>query len=204
MTLGQIIESMAAIVAAMQGRPVDATIFEGDTPDIIAENLRKWGFYPYGETILYDGVTGQMMPARVFMGPVYYQKLHHLAADKIHARARGPIQILTRQPTEGRAREGGLRFGEMERDCLVGHGTAILLKERLLDESDRTEVFICENCGMLAVYDRRHEETYCPVCGTKDIGISKVVVSYAFKLLLQELMSLMIRPKLILEEYTAW
>ncbi len=204
MTLGQIIESMAAIVAAMQGKPVDATIFEGDTPDIIAENLRKWGFYPYGETVLYDGVTGQMMPARVFMGPVYYQKLHHLAADKIHARARGPIQILTRQPTEGRAREGGLRFGEMERDCLVGHGTAILLKERLLDESDRTEVFICENCGMLAVYDRRHEETYCPVCGTKDIGISKVVVSYAFKLLLQELMSLMIRPKLILEEYTAW
>ncbi len=201
MTVGQILESMAAIIAAMTGRTFDATVFEGPNPDEITETLRKLGFHPKGETVMYDGITGRLMPAKIFIGPTYYQKLHHLAADKMHARARGPVQILTRQPTEGRAREGGLRFGEMERDVLVAHGTALLLKERLLDESDRFEVFICDNCGLLAYYDARRNVAVCPACGPES-PISKIAVAYAFKLLLQELMSLTIKPSILMKRPT--
>ncbi len=202
MTLGQIIECMSAIVACYEGKQIDATLFEAPDPEDIASKLRSLGFHPYAESVMYDGMTGQKLPARIFIGPTYYQKLHHLVADKIHARARGPIQILTRQPTEGRAREGGLRFGEMERDCLIGHGAALLLKERLLEESDKTEIFICEKCGLIATWDRKKDQTYCNVCGNVDTGIYKVAISYAFKLLLQELMSLTIKPQLILTDST--
>ncbi|MHA2243739.1 MAG: DNA-directed RNA polymerase subunit B [Candidatus Hodarchaeales archaeon] len=202
MTLGQIIECMSAIVACYEGKQIDATLFEAPDPEDIASKLRSLGFHPYAESVMYDGMTGQKLPSRIFIGPTYYQKLHHLVADKIHARARGPIQILTRQPTEGRAREGGLRFGEMERDCLIGHGAALLLKERLLEESDKTEIFICEKCGLIATWDRKKDQTYCNVCGNVDTGIFKIAISYAFKLLLQELMSLTIKPQLILTDST--
>ncbi|MHA2218990.1 MAG: DNA-directed RNA polymerase subunit B [Candidatus Hodarchaeales archaeon] len=202
MTVGQIIECMSAIVACYDGKQIDATLFESPDPEDIAENLRRLGFHPYAESVMYDGMNGQKLPARIFIGPTYYQKLHHLVADKIHARARGPIQILTRQPTEGRAREGGLRFGEMERDCLIGHGAALLLKERLLEESDKTEIFICENCGLIATWDRKKDQTYCSVCGNVDTGIYKIAISYAFKLLLQELMSLTIKPQIVLADST--
>lgn len=200
MTVGQIIESMTAIVGSTEGTTKDATLFEADSPEDISKALKEYGFQEYGEFVMCDGMTGEKLPARIFMGPTYYQKLHHLVADKIHARARGPIQILTRQPTEGRAREGGLRFGEMERDCLIGHGAALLLKERLLDESDKVEVLVCERCGLLASYSRKTDQATCPICGTTDTGIAKIAVSYAFKLLFQELQSLMIRPALILED----
>ena len=202
MTVGQIIECMSAIVACYDGKQIDATLFESQDPEDIAAQLRKLGFHPYAESVMYDGITGNKLPARIFIGPTYYQKLHHLVADKIHARARGPIQILTRQPTEGRAREGGLRFGEMERDCLIGHGAALLLKERLLEESDKTEIFICENCGLIATWDRKKDQTLCTICGNTDTGIYKIAISYAFKLLLQELMALTIKPQLVLTDST--
>jgi len=199
MTIGQFLESMAGKVAAARGRTVDGTPFINEDPGQLKEALVDLGFSCTGRETLYNGVTGEKFVVDIFMGMVYYQKLHHMVADKIHARARGQVQMLTRQPTEGRARSGGLRFGEMERDCLIGHGAAMLLRDRLLEESDKYLLYVCENCGYIAFYDIKQRKYVCRLCLEK-AQISPVIVSYAFKLLLQELMSLCIAPSLKLRE----
>jgi DNA-directed RNA polymerase subunit B len=199
MTIGQFIESIAGKTAALRGKPVDGTPFANEKPEEIRKALIKLGFSHTGSEVFYSGVTGEKFVADVFIGIVYYQKLHHMVADKIHARARGQVQMLTRQPTEGRARGGGLRFGEMERDCLIGHGAAMLLRDRLLEESDKYTLYICENCGFIAFYDMKQRKYVCRLCEDK-AKISPVIVSYAFKLLLQELTSLCVAPKLKLKE----
>ncbi|MGQ9624672.1 MAG: DNA-directed RNA polymerase subunit B [Candidatus Bathycorpusculaceae bacterium] len=199
MTIGQFIESIAGKTAALRGKPVDGTPFANEKPEEIRKALVKLGFSHTGSEVFYSGVTGEKFVADVFIGIVYYQKLHHMVADKIHARARGQVQMLTRQPTEGRARGGGLRFGEMERDCLIGHGAAMLLRDRLLEESDKYTLYICENCGFIAFYDMKQRKYVCRLCEDK-AKISPVIVSYAFKLLLQELTSLCVAPKLKLKE----
>ncbi|MHA2276314.1 MAG: DNA-directed RNA polymerase subunit beta, partial [Candidatus Kariarchaeaceae archaeon] len=198
MTIGQLMELLAGKLASVSGDFIRATAFEGVSADDIKDGLHELGFQKYGREVMYDGRTGEKLLSDVFVGVAFYQKLHHLVNDKIHARARGPVQILTRQPTEGRSREGGLKFGEMERDCLIGHGTALILKERLLDESDKSEALFCEKCGFLAQYNRRLEKLQCPVC-REDTPVSKIIISYAFKLLIQELMSLGIAPRIELE-----
>ena len=195
MTVGQFLESLGGKLAALRGEFVDGTPFVSESQESLAEGLKRFGFQPSGRELMYDGLSGRMFETQIYVGTTYYQKLHHMVVDKIHARARGQVQMLTRQPTEGRARGGGLRFGEMERDCLVGHGAAMLLKDRLLEESDAYTIYVCETCGKLAFYDIRQRKYVCPMCEGKGI-VEPVTVSYAFKLLLQELQSLCLSPTL--------
>jgi DNA-directed RNA polymerase subunit B len=195
MTVGQFIEAIAGKAAALRGEIVDGTPFANEDPKALEEILKDLGFQPGGREMMYDGMSGHMFEAEIFLGVAFYQKLHHMVVDKIHARARGQVQMLTRQPTEGRARGGGLRFGEMERDCLVGHGAAMLLKDRLLEESDAYTIYVCEKCGRQGFYDIRQRKYMCPTCEGKG-DIEPVTISYAFKLLLQEMQSLCMSPSL--------
>ena len=199
MTVGQFVESIAGKTGALKGKIMDGSAFVGEKTDYFKQTLEDYGFSLTGKEVMYDGRTGNKFPVDVYIGVVYYQKLHHMVADKIHSRARGQVQMLTKQPTEGRARGGGLRFGEMERDCLIAYGASMMLKDRLLEESDKAEVNICERCGLLAYYDIKQRRYVCRVCGEK-AKISTVVIAYAFKLLLQEMMSLNIAPRLLPKE----
>lgn len=196
MTAGYMLELLGAKAASMRGTSCDATAFDNEPEKKMKELLEDYGFKSTGKEIMYDGETGKRIEAEIFIGVVYYQRLKHLVANKIHARARGPVQILTRQPTEGRAREGGLRFGEMERDCLIGHGTSMLLMERLLKESDKVVELVCRKCGMIAINDQIRKKQFCPACGSSEVY--PIEISYAFKLLINELKSMCIYPKLIL------
>ena len=199
MTVGMMMESITGKAAAIRGKKVDASAFVGEKMDDVKGVMKDAGFEYSGKEIMYDGKTGKKFPVEVFIGVVYYQKLHHMVADKIHARARGQVQMLTKQPTEGRARGGGLRFGEMERDCIIAYGASMILKDRLLDESDKADIFVCERCGLVAYHDVKQRKFYCRVCVDKG-KVSSVSVAYAFKLLLQEMSSLAIAPRLLIKE----
>jgi len=149
MTIAHLIECLLSKVGTLTGHEGDATPFTEVTVDKISALLVEQGFQSRGFEVMYNGHTGRKLVAQVFFGPTYYQRLRHMVDDKIHARARGPVQILTRQPVEGRARDGGLRFGEMERDCMIAHGASSFLKERLFEVSDAFRVHICEICGLM-------------------------------------------------------
>lgn len=201
MTIGHLLEMLGGKAATHSGHLMDATAFDGDRDEDVKKIMKQYGLDEYGEETLYDGFTGVAIKTKIFIGVIYYQKLHHLVSNKMHVRSRGPVQLLTHQPTEGRSREGGLRFGEMERDCLIGYGASMLLKERLLDESDKTTIFISGKTGAIAVHDHTKNRLYDPLDATADAkDIHPVEMSYAFKLLLDEIKSLGIFPRLILKD----
>jgi DNA-directed RNA polymerase beta subunit len=203
MTIGHLVEMLCGLVCSETGHEGDATPFQEtghDKVEKIATVLESLGYNRYGLHQMYNGFTGKKIPALIFMGPIYYQRLKHMVQDKIHSRSRGPLTKLTRQPVEGRNRAGGLRFGEMERDCILGHGSASFLQDRLFFNSDMYRVHVCELCGLFAQIDLDNQKFLCkctkPYNRTK---ISQVYIPYACKLLFQELMAMAITPRLILK-----
>ena len=219
MTIGQLIECLTGKVCCDRGMRGDGTPFSSlGVEDISRTLLEDCGLHPQGNEILYNGITGKQIKADIFMGPTYYQRLKHMVDDKIHSRSTGPLVMLTRQPAEGRARDGGLRIGEMERDCLISHGSSKFLKERMMDLSDNYRMHVSTTSGLVAAVNR--EKCISNTFGAGDssgggggssnndassvdaaaVGdASEVRVPYAFKLLLQELQAMGIAPRLITE-----
>jgi hypothetical protein len=198
MTMNQLMECVLGKACSIEGTFGDATPFSSSSTDGAAERIcnklqevgmRENQYYDRtGWEVLYNGFTGKRIKARVFMGPTYYQRLKHMVSDKIHARANGQVTTLCRQPLEGRSRDGGLRFGEMERDAIIAHGCTRFLQERLFDCSDPFQVYICNHCGVVS------NPNECKICNSDEI--SRINIPYAAKLLFQELMAMGIKIKL--------
>ena len=195
-TVGQILEILTGKSAALNGEKGDATAFENVSEDHTRKILQSLGFRNDGKEKFYNGLTGESYEIEIFVGCGYYQKLDHMVANKIQSRSRGPVTLLTRQPTEGKAKEGGLRLGEMEKDCLIAHGAVLTLKERF--DSDKVIVPICTKCGLTAVWEKQRNAYVCPSC--KATEVAQIEMSYAFKLLLDELKAMLIYPKLKVSE----
>jgi len=197
MTIAQLMETLMGKLACEVGALGDGTPFNSVTVEGLAALLRdSLGMEPYGNEILYNGFTGRQMETNIFVGPVFYQRLRHCSADKLHSRASGPLVMLTRQPAEGRAREGGLRFGEMERDCVIAHGISEFTKERLMECSDAFRCFSCSDCGILAVANPTDSIWMCRGCGNTT-NFSPIEIPYAYKLLIQELESMCIGSRIL-------
>ncbi|XP_955436.1 DNA-directed RNA polymerase iii, putative [Theileria annulata] len=208
MTVGKLLELVASKSSVFSGNFVDSTPFSNSYSDNLCNDLNntktdnmsdicniliKNGFHPKGKEILYSGISGNPINTLIFIGPIYYQRLKHMVTDKIHARGRGPRQPITRQPTEGRSRDGGLRLGEMERDCLIAYGSSNLLIERLMLSSDVFNIEICTSCGFMGY------NNFCKFC--QNNSLAQVSLPYACKLLFQELQAMNIRPSLIVKKH---
>ncbi|HLD59330.1 MAG TPA: DNA-directed RNA polymerase subunit B [archaeon] len=194
MTMGHLLEMLGGKAGALAGKTIDGTPFNSTPLKELEDVLKKHNFRHDGKEVFYDGITGKRMEGEVFVGVCAYRRLFHMVAHKMQARSRGPVQILTRQPTEGKEKEGGLRFGEMEGETLVGHGAAMLLHEKFIEDSDKAVELVCEKCGVIAIHDSIRNKKYCPICESSKVY--PVEMSYGFKLLLDELKALGIMPKL--------
>ena len=193
MTVGKMLELVSGKAGVMSGDLQYGTAFGGSKVEDMGNILIRNGFSYSGKDFVTSGITGESLPAYVFFGPIYYQKLKHMVQDKMHSRARGPRATLTRQPTEGRSRDGGLRLGEMERDCLIAYGASQLLLERLMLSSDAHQVDVCGTCGLMGY------QGYCQTC-KKSEGMARMTIPYAAKLLIQELLSMNVMARLTLED----
>jgi DNA-directed RNA polymerase beta subunit/intein/homing endonuclease len=209
MTIGQLKETILGKVLIEMGLMGDGTAFSSLNVQTICEQLQSLGYHSQGNEIMYDGLTGEQMEVSTFFGPVYYQRLKHMVNDKQHSRAFGPMVNLTRQPAEGRSRDGGFRVGEMERDVLLAHGMSRFTKERLHDVSDAYSAFVCRKCGMIASYNNGDNKRinklndhftihHCNTCNNMT-EFAKVEIPYAYKLLSQELQTINIVPRIITE-----
>ena len=195
MTIAQLMECIMGKAGCHIGAFGDSTPYNDCSVEDIAKVLQESGMERYGNEIMYNGRTGEQIKTEIFIGPTYYQRLKHMVTDKVHSRgSNGPIVMLTRQPSEGRARSGGLRLGEMERDCFIAHGTANFLAERMLHVSDNYRIFVCKYCGMHANVNTDKNIYSCKNC-KNNTDIAQVRMPYAFKLLNQELytMNIMMR-----------
>ena len=215
MTIAQLKETLLGKVLIELGIFGDGTSFGNLEIKTIAQELQKWGYESYGNEIMYNGVTGEQMETSVFIGPVFYQRLKHMVNDKQHSRAIGPMVNLTRQPAEGRSRDGGFRVGEMERDVMIAHGASNFCKERLYDASDKYSAHVCRKCGLLAAVNAGAGGAYGGVIGKKDgmseftihrcntcnntTDFARVDIPYAYKLLSQELQTINVVPRLIVD-----
>ena len=200
MTIAQLMETLLGKMGCELGCLGDGSPFNDVTLEGITKIMRdNLGMEPHGNEILYNGFTGRQMETSIFMGPCYYQRLRHCSADKMHSRSSGPLVMLTRQPAEGRAREGGLRFGEMERDCVAAHGISEFTKERLMECSDLFRCWSCQDCGLIAIVNPREGIWICRGCGNTT-NFSAIEIPYAYKLLLQELETMSISSRIITQQ----
>jgi DNA-directed RNA polymerase II subunit RPB2 len=211
MTIAQLKETLLGKVLLVLGLFGDGTSFGTLDVKTIAEKLQNVGYESYGNEVMYNGLTGEQLETNIFFGPVFYQRLKHMVNDKQHSRSIGPMVNLTRQPAEGRSRDGGFRVGEMERDVLIAHGMSRFCKERLYDVSDKYSVHVCKKCGMIASYNNNDRPNMyykdemsnftihlCNTCGNQT-DFAKVDVPYAYKLMAQELQTINIVPRIITE-----
>ena len=196
MTIGQLKEMLLGRVLVELGLFGDGTSFGDLTVDNISQKLSELGFESNCNEILYNGLTGEQFESNIFIGPVFYQRLKHMVSDKQHSRSIGPMVNLTRQPAEGRSRDGGLRFGEMERDCMVSHGASRFTRGRLYDASDKYQVHICKRCGLIAAYNDAMHIHHCHTCDNKT-DFAYVEIPYAYKLLSQELITMNVAMRVL-------
>ena len=198
MTIGQLKETLLGKVLVELGLFGDGTSFGNMDIEMLSNKLLELGYEAHGNELLYSGLTGEQIECSVFMGPVFYQRLKHMVNDKQHSRSIGPMVNLTRQPAEGRARDGGLRFGEMEKDAMVSHGAARFTRGRMYDASDKYSVFVCNKCGLIASYNDELHIHCCRTCDNR-VDFSYVEIPYACKLLFQELTTMNVVPRIMTE-----
>jgi len=196
MTIAQLKETILGKTLIELGLFGDGTSFGELDVKTICKKLQEVGYESNGNEIMYDALTGEQMECTVFMGPVFYQRLKHMVADKQHSRSIGPMVNLTRQPAEGRSRDGGLRFGEMERDAMISNGAARFTRGRLYDASDKYQVYVCKKCGLIASYNDQMHIHHCRTCDNRT-DFAYVEIPYACKLLFQELITMNIAPRVI-------
>jgi len=207
MTIGQLKETLLGKVLLELGMFGDGTSFGNLDVKTIAAELQKLGYESYGNEVLYDGLSGEQMETNIFIGPVFYQRLKHMVNDKQHSRSIGPMVNLTRQPAEGRSRDGGFRIGEMERDVMLSHGISRFCRERLYDASDKYSAYVCKKCGMIAAYNDGSKKAYarddftvhlCRTCNNTT-DFARVEIPYSYKLMAQELQTINVVPRILTE-----